>query len=150
MSGDQVPKRKTGYKSPPVEHQFKKGNSGNPAGRKRKEVRSLLPRQLRNDVLKVGGTKTRVRTPDGDRDVTAFEAILIRICHRALAGHGPSMKLFVQLYEGAVLAHFEDFKEYFEGVDYMERQRLIKSMPPDEEERFLEFLDELRERTRRL
>lgn len=36
MSDDEEPKYEIGYKKPPAEHRFKKGESGNPAGRPRK------------------------------------------------------------------------------------------------------------------
>lgn len=150
MSQGDKPPRKIGYKSPPPEHQFKAGQSGNPAGRKRKPVRALMPRQLRKDMLQIGEMKTRVRTPDGEREVSMYEGVLLRLSHKALNGHGPSMKMFLKLYEGAILAHFEDYKQYFEGVDQLERQRWIRHMTKDEEEQLLRHLDDLRWKTRQL
>ena len=91
MSGQEKAARKTGYKSPPVDGQFKKGQSGNPAGRTPRPVRAFLPRQLRKDILQIGEIETRIRTPDGERVVSAYEAILYRLMHKALAGHSPSL-----------------------------------------------------------
>jgi len=56
---DDKPKRKTGYKSPPEEHQFKKGNKGNPWGCKGKPrpTRAFLDEQV---TLKIDGRKVRM------------------------------------------------------------------------------------------
>lgn len=150
MSREDPPACKAGYKSPPVEHQFKKGRSGNPAGRPRKPVRALLPRQLRRDILEIGETKTRVRTPDGERDVSAYEAVLIRLLHKALAGHGPSMRCFITLYGEAVLSHAEEFKKPFEFVEMVEHDAVVNPVPRENEKYHRAFIDELRRKTRRL
>ena len=44
---------KAGYGRPPIDGRFKKGTSGNPRGRPPKIERSLTPRQMRRDFLRI-------------------------------------------------------------------------------------------------
>lgn len=150
MSGEDTPKRKTGYKSPPVEHQFKKGQSGNFAGRKPKPVRSLVPRQIRKDILVLGESEMRVRTPDGERVVSAYEAVQMRLLHKALAGHGPSMRFFIEQYGQAIASHAEEFKEYFAFIEMVEHENVTTPVPKENERFYLDFIGRLRQSTRRL
>ena len=69
-----------GYKRPPAEHRFKKGQSGNPKGRKAgtKNITSLL-----SDLLE----QTKVIELDGrPQRVSVLEAIVRRLVARALKG----------------------------------------------------------------
>lgn len=72
--------RTTGYKSPPRQHRFKKGVSGNPRGRpkgalgKRKIAEKVLLEQ--HDVVENGEPKTR----------TTLELILLALRQEALEG----------------------------------------------------------------
>ncbi len=150
MSRDDEPKRKTGYKSPPIERQFKKGQSGNLAGRKPKPVRALLPRQIRKDILQIGETATRIRTPAGERVVSAYEAILYRMMHKALAGHSPSMRRFLDLYADAIKGHSEEFEKFFSFVEMVEHEQVEKPVCKENEKYYLRFLNDMRKKTRRL
>lgn len=147
---EDVPKRKTGYKCPPVEHQFKKGQSGNRAGRRPKAVRSLVPRQIRKDIIGLGESEMRVRTPDGERVVSAYEAVLLRLLHKALAGHAPSMRLFIEHYGQAIAAHAEEFKDEFAFIEMVEHENVTKPVPKENERFYSDFIDGLRKKTRRL
>lgn len=69
-----------GYKRPPKAHQFKKGQSGNPRGRKKgaKTFVTMLRAQVGQKIkISVGG---KVRT------VPLAEAFLMNLCRRALEG----------------------------------------------------------------
>jgi hypothetical protein len=79
ISTDSTPER-VGYKSPPVANQFKKGVSGNPAGRPKgrrsfkTELREVLDAKV---VVTEGGHKSKVSTT---------HAMLLRLRQQALNG----------------------------------------------------------------
>lgn len=85
------PEYQVGYKKPPKSGQFKKGKSGNPAGRK-KEVRehdmgTILDRILSEEI-------TDQRT--GER-LTTREAIMLSLRDRALKGDSAAAKKLAKL-----------------------------------------------------
>lgn len=116
-----VPERKVGYGNPPIERQFKKGTSGNPRGRPPKKERALTRRQLRRDILRLGETPTVLRTEKGRTTVTAYEAVLMRAMNKALAGHGPSIRLIVKLYSEAIAEHNDAHNEKFSILELDEK-----------------------------
>jgi hypothetical protein len=149
MSDDAKNRRRVGYKSPPEEHRFPKGKSGNPRGRPPKSVRAILPRQVRRDILDLCETETRVRTPQGDRTVSLFEAALLRLAQKALSGHGPSLRWIVDRYGQAVEEHLDDHKDFFAFVEMAERENVERPVPPENEQFSRRFLNDLRRTTRR-
>ena len=83
-----------GYKKPPLEHRFKKGQSGNPAGRPRKEkpdqdLRAILERMGREEVI-VGGQTFTLR-----------ELELRALQHKAAKGDVSASKHLMKLREQA-------------------------------------------------
>lgn len=82
-----------GYGKPPKHSRFKKGKSGNPAGRpkKRKSPINVLEEPV---TMAVDGKK---------REVTAFEASLRKTAHSALEGRLPAIKRFFKYCEEADL-----------------------------------------------
>lgn len=99
-----------GYGKPPEEHQFKKGQSGNPSGRpKRKRMRfaedisEIFMRSLNEEIeINVGGKS---------RKVTSYEAILLSLKARALKGDPRALKLYLEQAQKAAQEeklHFED------------------------------------------
>lgn len=74
-----------GYASPPVQHRFKKGKSGNPKGRPKKQddLWSHMNRVL-NRKVKLQGT---------DRQIPIREALVRRLRDLALAGDRRALEL---------------------------------------------------------
>lgn len=91
MSNDTKPGASpVGYKRPPVAHQFKKGQSGNPKGRPKKST------SKRNILSRVLGEKQRLNgQPRGARVwFTWLELLIMALKKRAISGQVPASKLF--------------------------------------------------------
>ena len=96
MHDENDPKDGTvGYGKPPVDTQFKKGQSGNPKGRPPKSIsrRALIERVL--------GEKHRLNNqPKGERVLyTGLELIIMTVKQLAASGHQQATKLFTGLME---------------------------------------------------
>lgn len=74
------PPYKVGYGKPPKRHQFKKGVSGNPRGRKKKDttIRSIMRKIITETVT--------AKTPDGEKSMVALEFVLRSMLSRAAKG----------------------------------------------------------------
>jgi hypothetical protein len=81
-----------GYGKPPKQHQFKKGQSGNPRGRKKqdKTIRSIL-RRISNEPI-------TAKLPDGERRILALEFVLISLRNRAAKGDNRATSQFIDLF----------------------------------------------------
>jgi hypothetical protein len=79
---------KTGYGKPPVDTRFKKGESGNPAGRKKgaKSFPSMF-RQVMNE-------KVVIRTASGkSKTISKFQAAVTQVINKAAAGNLQAFKM---------------------------------------------------------
>lgn len=140
---------KVGYGNPPKEHQFKKGQSGNRRGRPRKQERSFLPRQLRNDVLAIADKEIVLNTRRGKKKMPAAEALLEVVLAKAMTGHMPSVRFLHGLIERAVHDHTAaHYKGAYEMAEQLERGIQLASEPISEE--LMEHLDSMRRATRSL
>ena len=85
---------KIGYGNPPSANRFRKGDSGNPAGRP-KGRHNHLPYEA------VLGQMVTIREDGVDRRVTAAEAFLLFMMKRGLEGDGPSCRAAMEAIEQA-------------------------------------------------
>lgn len=84
-----------GYGHPPVEHQFKKGQSGNPAGRKKgsKNIATMVEEALAEKVtVNINGKR---------KTVSKLEAAFIQQSNKAAAGDPKAVALMISIMTGA-------------------------------------------------
>ena len=142
---------KDNYRKPPVEHQFKKGRSGNPGGRPPKKVRAYTQRQATRDILELAELLITIRTSSGPKEVSIIQAIRMRIVQRAMADHEPSQRYFNKLYEDALERHRAANPEFMENLEWLEQTYLdIEDPHPAVERKNVEFLNERRKKSRRI
>lgn len=80
-----------GYGKPPKQYQFKKGQSGNPRGRpKKNESLAELVAELLDDRI-------QVQTKDGARSMTVREAIARQLLQKAATGDPRLIKMMLDL-----------------------------------------------------
>lgn len=140
---------KVGYRKPPKERRFRKGESGNPRGRPRKQERSFLPRQLRVDVLELAEKEIVLNTRGGKKKMPAAKAILEVALARALSNHLPSIRFLHTLIQAAVREHTAaHYKGAYEMAEQLERDVQLAREPISEE--LMEHLDNMRRATRSL
>ena len=90
---------KRGYKTPPVEHQFKKGKSGNPKGRPRKKTKQhsdpgldlivSVYRELRKSVF--------VQENGKHREITKLDAFSAQLVAQSVNGKPSQQKMLLGL-----------------------------------------------------
>lgn len=92
---------KVGYKKPPKHSQFKKGKSGNPKGRPKKQENTI------NDILeKIFKRPIKVSQNGEVKTISQQEAFFNALFKKACEGHGASQTLLYKL----MLSFDEDIK----------------------------------------
>lgn len=82
-----------GYKKPPVSGQFKKGQSGNPKGRKKKVIPKTIMEALRLAFIK----EITITNEKGNREKIPFiQAFAQKIVQDAIKNDGPTRKMLLQ------------------------------------------------------
>ena len=90
---------KRGYKNPPVEHQFKKGKSGNPKGRPRKKKQlSFDPSlDLIASVHRELGKTISVQENGQHRKITKLDAFSAQLVAQSVNGKPSQQKMLLSL-----------------------------------------------------
>ena len=119
---------RVGYRSPPREHQFKKGKSGNPRGRPRKSLNrhTVIIRTLHDAALAEAQRVINVGRGNSLELMTVLEATLRGISERAINGDPACGRLILQLVSSAqkekdeqrlaVLNVADEYKLYWNAV----------------------------------
>jgi hypothetical protein len=130
-----------------ADRRFEKGVSGNPRGRPRKVERSFVPRQQRRDIIRIAEAQMTIRTEKSKKKVSVIEAIMLRTAAKALAGHGPSIRLMMKWYTDAIAEHSETHEKRFHLLEDME---ILAVLNPDQGGDWLpKRLNNMRKLTRR-
>ena len=108
-----------GYKKPPKISQFKKGQSGNPAGRRRVIV------SAHSALASVVSRFVTVAGEDGEFRVSRLEAIFRKLVDNAMTGDPRSLKLlFDQLKQLDQGIYYKLLEEYCREEDDLEHASL--------------------------
>ena len=126
---------KRGYKNPPVEHQFKKGKSGNPKGRPRKQKQpsSNLGLDLIASVHRELGKTISVQENGQHREITKLDAFSAQLVAQSVNGKPSQQKMLLSLltlhkHEETEQQTLEQLQSYDEDlVDELHEQLYSKS-----------------------
>jgi hypothetical protein len=87
-----------GYGRPPVEHQYKKGQSGNRTGRPRRDRNTATPQDVLQDIrMKALLRKVPIVEKGRRRWVTAYEAAALKAFQDGMDGKPHSLSRFLRL-----------------------------------------------------
>ena len=88
----------SGYKNPPKATQFKKGQSGNPAGRRKTQKTPTIPHH--HDILAgLLAQKIKVKIGGKNATITKAEALLASILNSAINGSVAAQKFIMEMIE---------------------------------------------------
>ena len=126
---------KRGYKNPPVEHQFKKGKSGNPKGRPRKKKQSSFDPglDLIASVHRELGKTISVQENGQHRKITKLDAFSAQLVAQSVNGKPSQQKMLLSLltlhkHEETEQQTLEQLQSYDEDlVDELHEQLYSKS-----------------------
>lgn len=86
-----------GYRKPPVAHRFKKGQSGNPAGSKRRRRKNQHSKTLKAELIDELGRRIAVTEGGRRRHVPRQTALVKKIIADALSGDAKARAQLIQL-----------------------------------------------------
>lgn len=86
-----------GYRKPPLAHRFRKGQSGNPAGSKRKHGKARRGKTLRAELIDELGERIAVTEGGRRRHVPRQTALVKKLIADALGGDAKARAQLIQL-----------------------------------------------------
>lgn len=87
---------------------FRKGVSGNPGGRPpKKPHRHRLPHENRRTVFEVAEASVQVRVGEELTDASVYQGVLMSLAKKAMSGHTPSARLFLEEVRSSAYANNE-------------------------------------------
>ena len=107
----------TGYKQPPKDTRFKKGQSGNPNGRPKRIGEGLT--QTAKATLAAGQRKATIREGGETRQATSIEAVMLAQYKTALGGSAHAQRDILNRHEAAEIerrAEIDADNERWEGI----------------------------------
>jgi hypothetical protein len=142
------PNYKVGYRKPPLNSRFKKGQTGNPRGSKPKIELSRSMVQLRADFLSVTEQPITITLHGKRKTVTANQALMLKLWQQAMNGD----KFFVKFYYQLQKEFMQDFTRANPEVTGMvETLHRHMSMQPDlPDAATIEQINKLHRKTRGL
>lgn len=105
------PAQKVGYGNPPVEHQFKPGQSGNPKGRPKG------PGNLLKVISKHAGKKILVLESGVEKKMTKMDVVVSAMFTKAAKGDVAAARLLTTLIAAAAAMANEDEEAGFSQAD---------------------------------
>ena len=132
---------KRGYKNPPVEHQFKKGKSGNPKGRPRKQKQpsSDLNLDIMASLHRELAKTISVQENGQHRVITKLDAIFAQLVAQSVNGKPSQQKMLLSLltqdkHQATVQETLEQMHSYDEDLlnDLYDQLNFMGDNAPDD------------------
>ena len=132
---------KRGYKNPPVEHQFKKGKSGNPKGRPRKQKQpsSDLNLDIMAPLHRELAKTISVQENGQHRVITKLDAIFAQLVAQSVNGKPSQQKMLLSLltqdkHQTTVQETLEQLQSYDEDLlnDLYDQLNFMGDNAPDD------------------
>ena len=139
-----------GWGKPPKASRFKKGQSGNPKGRRPKEARSVTMRQMRRDFLRAMETEIEANIPGGPGKVTFGEAIIWQQILQAAKGNFQSAKLVMEWRRQFTEDHVRAHPDLMNSLEIGEQMHANSATSEELNHHSMKVFNDLRKMTRKI